>query len=97
MFYFVLHQWSSADMAAYHEKTTSYTGITKQNTNPINKNTTLNTNHTSYTSQTTNTQFLGQPTGNNFEEVEIDRERTVSLETREGKINTEKLHAYFQL
>ena len=89
-------------MAVNHEITTSmpaasYAGITKQYPNP----TTTNTNYTTYTSQNTNlnntSQFLGLPTGNNFGEIEIDRERTLSLETREGGINTEQLHAYLQL
>ena len=89
-------------MAANHETTksmpaASYAGITKQNNNP----TTTTTNDTSYTSQNANlnnnSQFLGIPTGNNYEEIEIDRERTLTLETREGEINTEQLHAYLLL
>ena len=82
-------------MAANHEIPTSmpaasYAGITKS------KNITTTTNDTVYTNQN-NSQYLGIPTGNNFEEIELDRERTLTLETREGEINTEHLHAYLQL
>ena len=68
----------------------SYAGITTSNNNPT-VNTTQNTNISQ------NSQILSQPTGNNFEQMEKDRNRTISLETKEGEITTEKLHVYFQL
>ena len=85
-------------MAVNHETTNSmpaasYAGITKSRNIP-----TTTTNDTNYTNQNlNNSQFLGIPTGNNYEEIELDRERTLTLETREGEINTEQLHAYLQL